>query len=115
MEATPRFLRGVHPFKGSGYDKPTPVDAELTYVVPSDKRAQLIYLRAGNSSNELIYLVLLRAGKTMRYFPIGAKASQHVPLVVVEDLMPETKIEVLLAAPAETSGHLVLDIGLLEI
>jgi assimilatory nitrate reductase catalytic subunit len=104
VEATPRFLRGVHPFKGSGYDKPTPVDAELTFIVPSDKRAQLIYWRAGNSSNELKYLVLLSAGKTMRYFPIGAKASQ-----------PGTKIEVLLAAPAETSGHLVLDIGLLEI
>ena len=40
---------------------------------------------------------------------------RNVPLVVVEDLMPETKIEVLLAAPAETTGHLVLDIGLLEI
>jgi hypothetical protein len=115
MEAAPRFLRGVHPFKGSGYDKPTPVDAGLTYVVPSDKRAQLIYLRAGNSSNELIYLVLLRDGKTMRYFPVGAKSSAHVPLVVIEDLSPDTKLEVLLAAPAETSGHLVLDIGLHEI
>ena len=78
MEATPRFLRGAHPFRGSGYDKPTPVDAGLTYVVPSDKRAQLIYLRAGNSCSELIYLVLLRDGKTMRYFPIGAKASERV-------------------------------------
>jgi hypothetical protein len=115
MEATPRFLRGVHPFKGSGYDKPTPVDAGLTYVVPSDKRAQLIYLRAGNSSGELIYLVLLRDGKTMRYFPVGAKSSEHVPLVVVEDLSPDTKLELLLAAPLETAGHLVLDIGLLEI
>jgi hypothetical protein len=115
MEATPQFLRGVHSFKGSGYDKPQPVDVGLTYVVPSDKRAQLIYLRAGNSSSELIYLVLLRDGKTMRYFPIGAKASEHVPLVVVEDLSPDTKLEVLLAAPAETGGYLVLDIGILEI
>ncbi len=47
-------------------------------------RAQLIYLRAGNSCSEPIYLVLLRDGKTMRFFPIGAKASEHVPLVVVE-------------------------------
>jgi len=115
MEATPRFLRGVHSFKGIGYDKPAPIDSELTYVVPSDKRAQLIYLRAGNSSAELINLVLLRDGKIMRYFPIGAKSSQHVPLVVVEDLSPETKLELLLAAPAGATGYLVVDIGLHEI
>jgi hypothetical protein len=115
METTPQFIRGVHPFKGSGYDKPTAIDAGLTYAVPSDKRAQLIYLRAGNSCSELIYLVLLRDGKIMRYFPIGAKSSEHVPLVVVEDLFPDTKLEVTLAAPAEAIGHLVLDIGLLEI
>jgi hypothetical protein len=34
---------------------------------------------------------------------------------VVEDLFPETKLDVVLAAPAGTAGHLVLDIGLLEI
>jgi hypothetical protein len=115
MEATPRFLRGVMPFKGAGYEKPVSVDPELTYVVPCDKRAQLIYLRAGNSSAELINLVLLRDGKIMRYFPIGAKSSQHVSLVVVEDISPDTKLEVLLAAPAGAAGHLVVDIGLHEI
>jgi hypothetical protein len=115
MEATPRFLHGVYPFAGSGYDKPTTVSDKLAYTVPSDKRAQLVYLRAGNSSAELIYLVLMRDGKPMRYFPIGAKHSEHVPLVVVEDLFPEAKLEVLLAAPPQTAGHLVLDIGLLEI
>lgn len=115
MEATPRFLRGVTPFKGVGFEKPVPVDPELTYVVPSDKRAQLIYLRAGNSSAELVNLVLLRDGRIMRYFPIGAKSSQHVPLVVVEDLSPDTKLEVLLAAPAGVFGHLIVDIGLHEI
>jgi hypothetical protein len=115
MEATPRFLRSVHPFKGIGYDTPAPIDSGLTYVVPSDKRAQLIYLRAGNSSAELINLVLLCDGKIMRYFPIGAKSSQHVPLVVVEDLSPDTRLEVLLAAPAGAVGHLVVDIGLHEI
>jgi hypothetical protein len=115
MEATPRFLNGVYAFEGSGYDKPTVLDDKLAYAVPSDKRAQLIYLRAGNSSGELVYLALLRDGKPMRYFPIGAKCSEHVPLAVVEDLFPETKLAVVLAAPSGTSGHLVLDIGLLEI
>jgi hypothetical protein len=58
---------------------------------------------------------LLRDGKPMRYFPIGAKCGVHVPLAVVEDLFPETKLEVLLAAPVGASGYLVLDIGLLEV
>jgi hypothetical protein len=115
MEATPRFLNGVYPFRGSGYDKPTALDDKLVYAVPADKRAQLIYLRAGNSSGELVYLALMRDGKPMRYFPIGARCSEHVPLAVVEDLFPETKLAVVLAAPPGTTGHLVLDIGLLEV
>ena len=115
MEAAPRFLRGVFAFQGSGFDKPTALDGNLAYTVPSDKRAQLIYLRAGNSSGELVYLLLMRDGKPMRYFPVGAKSSEHVALVVTEDIFPETRLEVLLAAPAGVSGSLVIDIGLLEI
>ncbi len=76
MEAAPRFLQGVFAFKGSGFDKPTALDGKLAYTVPSDKRAQLIYLRAGNSSAELIYLLLMRDGKPMRYFPVGAKVER---------------------------------------
>jgi hypothetical protein len=115
MEAAPRFLQGVFPFKGSGFDKPIKLDGKLAYTVPSDKRSQLMYLRAGNSSNELIYLLLTRDGKPMRYFPIGAKSSEHVTLAVTEDIFPETELDVLLAAPADVSGSLVIDIGLLEI
>jgi hypothetical protein len=115
MEAIPKFLNGAYAFRGQGYDKPSPVSDRLVYAVPADKRAQLIYLRAGNSCPELVYLVLMRDGKPMRYFPLGAKSSAHVPLVVVEDLVPETRLEVLLAAPADVAGHLVVDIGLLEI
>jgi hypothetical protein len=115
MEAAPRFLQGVIAFEGSGFDKPTSLDGKLAYTVPSDKRAQLIYLRAGNSSDELVYLLLMRDGKPMRYFPIGAKSSEHVTLAVTEDIFPETKLDVLLAAPAGASGSLVVDIGLMEI
>jgi hypothetical protein len=115
MEAAPRFLQGVFPFNGSGFDKPTPLDGKLAYTVPSDKRAQLIFLRAGNSSDELVYLLLMRDGKPMRYFPIGAKSSEHVTLAVTEDIFPETKLDVLLAAPAGASGSLVVDIGLMEV
>ena len=86
-----------------------------TYTVPSDRRAQLIYLRAGNSSPEMIALTLLRDGTPMRVFPIGAKAAEHVPLAVVEDLMPETRLNVMVAAPEGASGVVVLDMGLVEI
>jgi assimilatory nitrate reductase catalytic subunit len=115
MEATPRFLNGVFSFEGSGYDSPQKLADALTYTVPPDKRSQLIYFRAGNSCGELVYIVLTRDGKPMRYFPIGAKAHVHVPLAVVEDIFPETRLEVMLAAPPASSGQLVLDIGLLEI
>jgi hypothetical protein len=115
IDSTPRFLHGAYAFHGTGFDNPTALDAALTYVVPSDKRAQLIFFRGGNSSNELAYVVLMQNGKPMRTFPIGAKAGIHVPLAVVEDLEPETRIEVYFAAASGTSGTLVLDIGLIEI
>jgi hypothetical protein len=37
-----------------------------------------------------------------------------VPLAVVEDLQPETKIEILLAAPVGVSGFIIIDVGLME-
>ena len=115
IESTPKFLNGVYPFTGSGYDKPIPLGESARYTVSPDKRAQLIYFRAGNASAELIYLVLMREGKPMRYFPIGAKASEHVSLAVVEDIPPDTKLEILVGAPASISGTVVLDLGLLEV
>jgi len=115
IDSTPRFLNGAYEFEGAGFTKPAPLDPSLVYVVPPDKRAQLIYFRGGNSSAELAYVVLMQDGKSMRTFPIGAKASIHVPLAVVEDLQPETKIEVFFGAAAGTSGTLVIDIGLIEI
>lgn len=115
IDAKPKFLHGVFPFTGGGYDKLAPLSDQLVYSVPPDKRTQLIYLRAGNSAGELVYLVLMRAGVPMRYFPVGAKAVEHVQLAVVEDIFPETRLEVFCAAPAGVQGTLVLDIGLLEI
>ncbi len=115
MDATPRFLNGVFDFEGRGLGRPAELDPALSYTVPSDKRTQLIYLRAGNSLDELVYLVLTKNGAPMRYFPIGAKAVTHVPLAVVEDLFPETKLEIFFAAPEGMAGTVVLDIGLMEI
>ena len=115
MHSHPKILTGVFAFGGRGFDQPSLLDASLVYVVPPDRRAQAIYLRAGNSCDELICLTLTRDGKPMRLFPVGAKGSVHVPLAVLEDIEPDCKIEVLVSAPAGTRGHVVLDLGLMEI
>ena len=115
IESKPQFLNGVYSFVGAGYDRVAPLSDKLIYVVPPDKRAQLIYLRAGNSSDQLTYLTLMRDGVPMRYFPIAARGAEHVSLAVVEDIEPESRIEVFFAAPPDTRGSFVLDIGLLEI
>ncbi len=115
MDTTPRFLQGIFPFTGDGLGKSKLLGTTTSYMVPGDKRSQLIYLRAGNSSGELIVLTLLRDGKVMRLFPVGAKDAVHVSLAVVEDLMPDTKLDVCISAPSGVSGDVVLDIGLLEI
>ncbi len=115
METTPRFLNGVYDFTGAGLASPAPLHAALAYAVPSDKRSQLIYFRAGNSADALIAVTLMKDGKSFRTFPIGAKDAVHVPLAVVEDLMPDSTLEVFVAAAAGVAGTVVLDIGLIEI
>lgn len=114
LASTPRFLQGVFAFEGRGLQQPFPVDPSLVYVVPRDREAQLVYFRAGNASSRLIYLVIMRDGEPMRYFPIGAESSTHVSLRVVEDLLAGTRLELFLAGP-EGPGEVVLDIGLVEI
>lgn len=115
MLEKPAFIQGLFAWQGDGLDKPRKLGAASTYQVPADRRAQTVYLRAGNSCSEMIYLILTAGGKTMRLFPVGAKAAIHVPLAVLEDLPPTTKVEILLAAPAGLAGSLVLDVGLMEI
>jgi len=115
MTETPRFIQGVFGFRGVGLEKLTPVAPKVAYKVPFDKRAQLIYLRAGNSSQEMIYLALLRAKVPFRYFPIGAKGAIHVQLAIVEDLDPEAELELAVGAPEGVEGRVLVDLGLLEI
>jgi hypothetical protein len=114
MTETARFIQGVFPFEGRGLDQPAPL-ASAAYAVPADKRAQLVYFRGGNGCDELVCITLTRDGKVMRHFPIGAKASVHVPLAVVEDLFPESKIALLVSAPKAAAGMVVIDVGLLEV
>ncbi len=115
MLENPRFIQGVFAFEGRGLERHEPLRPEATYKVPRDRRAQLIYFRAGNSSEELIYLVLRQNERPVRYFPIGAKSATHIPLAIVEDILPEARVDLLLGAPEGVRGLVVLDIGLMEI
>ena len=114
MIARNHFLQGIYSFEGAGLDKPAPLSAELTHVVPDGVISQALYFRGGNSTDELITIVLMRDGVPMRYFPIGAKSDVHVPLRVVEDIEGGSVIELALVAPIGLSGTVVIDLGLVE-
>ena len=85
MLEKPKFLQGICSFEGKGLANPGPLAPPMTYKVPTDKRCQLTYFRAGNSSSELIYFLVKRDGNPMRYFPVGAKSAIHIALAVTED------------------------------
>lgn len=115
IDSKPRFLQGVFSFTGAGIDAPALLDPSLVYTVPADKRAQLIYLRAGNSSEGLVCVSLMQDGKQVRLFPVAAKGATHVPLAVVEDLPPDTVVQIFLGAEPSSSGVAVIDLGIIEI
>jgi hypothetical protein len=91
------------------------VHDSLTYTVPVGITTQPLYFRGGNSTDELVVVVLLRDGVPMRYFPIGARDATHVQLAVVEDLDDGTVLELHVAAREGLTGTLVADLGLVEV
>lgn len=115
MHTTPKFLQGIYAFDGHGLAKPVLLDPALRYTVPAGVITQPVYFRGGNTSAELVTVILVRDGLPMRYFPIGAKADVHVPLRVVEDLDGGTVIELHLAGPEGLTGSVVVDLGLVEV
>lgn len=115
MLEKPMFIQGLFGYEGRGLASPTFLQPHATYLVPPDKRAQTIYFRAGNAGAEMIYLVLRRNEEPMRYFPVGAKGAIHVPLAVVEDLPPESRMEILVAAPEGLESAVLVDVGFMEI
>jgi hypothetical protein len=115
MESRPQFVQGVFGFEGAGLTSPTLLGAGASYKVPADKRAQIVYMRAGNSADALICVTLLRDGKVMRQFPIGARQALHVPLAMTEDVFPESRLELAVAAPRGVAGTVVIDLGLFEV
>ncbi|MBN9100074.1 MAG: molybdopterin oxidoreductase [Pseudonocardia sp.] len=115
MISKPAFLQGIFPIEGSGVDKPVLLHPDLTYTVPPGVTAQPLYFRGGNGTDELVTVLLARDGAPMRYFPIGARASTHVALAVVEDLEDGSVLEVHLAAREGLTGTVVIDLGLVEV
>lgn len=115
MQPSPCFLQAIRIFEGQGLDEYLPFDPPLTYRVPDGREAQCVYFRGGNSSAELICVVLTRNGEPMRLFPLGARSSVHVPLRITENLLTETELELHVAAPPGVSGTVVVDLGLLEL
>ncbi len=61
----------------------------------------------------MVNVTLLENGKVMRYFPVATGSSTHVPIFIVDEIRPGTKVSV--SAAGETSGTLVLGIGILEV
>lgn len=115
MISKPTFLQGAYAFEGAGLDKPAPLHPDRTYTVPPGITTQPLYFRGGNSADELVAVVLVRDGAPMRWFPLGAKADTHVQLAVVENLDEGTVLELHLAAPDGLAGHVVVDLGLVEV
>lgn len=115
MISKPVFLQGIYAFEGSGADKPTALHPDLVYTVPDGVTTQPLYFRGGNSTDELVTVVLVRDGVPMRLFPVGARASTHVALAVVEDIDDGTTLELWLAAREGLTGTVVVDLGLVEV
>ncbi len=115
MASQNRFLQGVYPFEGAGIDKLSLIHPDLVRLVPDGVVCQALYLRGGNTSDELVVVVLMRDGVPMRYFPIGAKSDIHVPLRVVEDLEGGSSIELFIGAPDGLTGHVIVDLGMVEV
>lgn len=113
MDPKPAFLQGTFKFKGEGLETPVSLYG-ATYAVPENRKAQLVYFRAGQSSDDAINLVLLRDSKTMRLFPLGMKSAMHFPLAIQEYLPPGSQLELQVAAPPGLRGSVFVDLGFME-
>jgi hypothetical protein len=110
-----KFIQGMFAFEGRGLETPVSLEPRATYKVPPDKRAQMIYCRVGNPTPEFLYLVLQRDGRSMRLFPCGGKSGIHVPLAIIDDILPDSMIELVIAAPQGLAAKVMIDLGFVEI
>lgn len=111
MAYTTVLLQTITAIEGEGLDSPKSLN--LTYTVPQGCSAGVQYVRVGSTVTGITNITLLKNGKVMRYVPVAARSTVHVPLAIVDELRPGTGIEIV--AAAEGSGTLILDIGILEV
>ena len=111
MANTTVLLQTITNIEGEGIDSPQ--DLNLTYTVSQGCTAGVQYVRAGNTTEGMINITVLKDGKAMRYVPVAAGGAMHVPLAIVDELQPGTEFSI--AAAAVRSGTLILDIGILEV
>jgi hypothetical protein len=105
------LLQTITDIEGEGIDSPQ--DLYLTYSVSQGCTAGVQYVRAGNTTEGMINITVLKDGKAMRYVPVAAGGAIYVPLAIVDELQPGTEISI--AAAAKGSGKLILDVGILEV
>jgi assimilatory nitrate reductase catalytic subunit len=112
--ARPVFFQGVFPFLGEGLLAPRLLNPSLVYTVLEGCQAVLMYFRAGNASDQLIYLSVVSDGKARRYLPIGPQNGTHVELAIKDSIPGGTRLELHLAAGPGVLGTVVVDVGFLE-
>jgi len=112
--ARPVFFQGVFPFLGGGLMSPLLLNPDLVYTVPNGCSAVLMYIRAGNASDQMIYLSIVGDGKPRRYLPIGPQEGSHVELVIKDAIPAGTRLELHLATGPGVLGTVVVDVGFLE-
>lgn len=111
MAYTTVLLQTITEVEGEGLNSPSPLD--LSYTVSQGCTAGVQYVRAGSTVPGMLNISLLQNGKVMRYIPVAAESTVHVPLAIIDELQPGTEISV--AVAAEGSGTLILDVGILEV
>ncbi len=114
MDETPRFMQGIYRFEGEGLENLVSLEPPVSYRVAKGRRAHMIYGRIGNPNPELVYLLLMKNKKPMRYFPAGARDAMNIQLFVIEDIESDTELEILIGAPAGLKGQVMIDFGLTE-
>ena len=111
MAYTTVLLQTITDIEGEGIDSSQ--DLNLTYSVSQGCTAGVQYVRAGNTTEGMINITVLKDGKAMSYAPVAAGGAIRVPLAIVDELQPGTEISIV--AAAEGPGKLILDVGILEV
>ena len=114
-QAIPRFIQGTFPFVGAGITERVSLAPDAEYTVPKGRQTEVLYLRAGNHTESLIYLTLCANGRPIRYFPLGKSEAMHIPLAIVEAHLAGTHLSLEISATRGESGLVIVDVGMLEL